>query len=64
MNKRAAKRVAHRFAWKVLETALDQGDIEAAAEDMRDASDEDALRVAVAYDELIQEHFNKSGVAP
>ena len=57
MNQRQAKKHAHRFAWKVLQNATDQGKIS----DCLDAKTEaDRIKIEKAYDDLIQQHFNRS----
>ena len=58
MNQQKAKKHAHRFAWRVLQQAVDQGKIGICLEAKSDA---DTVRIEDAYDELIQYHFNRSG---
>ncbi len=57
MNKREAKKKAHRAAWRLLQNGIDTGDIDDWIEDSCDA---DGCKVCDAFEELIQRHFEMS----
>lgn len=57
MDRREAKKHAHRFAWRVLQNAVDRGKI---GEVLERHSDADSIRIQAAYDALVQSHFERS----
>lgn len=62
MNKRTAKRIAHKIAYRFLQQALDGGGFEAM--DEYNHPDEDAQqKIDLALDDLTQRHFELSKFA-
>ena len=59
MDKGAAKRRAHRGAFRILDAAIANGRI---GEWLEKRPDDDKERIEKAYDQLVQYHFNRSDI--